>query len=39
MKLLPESLAIQKSVGERLRELDQHLFAGDSTFAAKLAVL
>ena len=39
MQLLPESLAIQKSVGERLRELDQHLFAGDTPFAAKLAVL
>ena len=37
MQLLPPSLANQKSVGERLRELDQRLFAGSNSLRGKVA--
>jgi hypothetical protein len=36
MQLLPPSLANQKSVGERLRELDQLLFAGSNALRGKV---
>jgi Zn-dependent peptidase ImmA (M78 family) len=37
MQLLPPQLASQKSVGERRRELDQFLFAGNGVLRGKVA--